>query len=115
MAISSKIDEGKKRDKEKGQSPWETQKWGGVVSCAVARASPPLAAAARPLAPAHTVSFTVHETIKPAEAFRATSQRLEDRRREGGWDDNDPSVALHLRYMYVLPYARLIQVPPGYG
>lgn len=112
LAISSKIDEGKKnleRDKERpDRACGRHRNGGGVVSCAVVRASPPLAAAARPLVPAHTVSFTVHETIKPAEAFRATSQRARGQAQGGDGTIMIPPrcspSALRYKYMYVLPY-----------
>jgi len=64
------IDEGKTRAQENGQGRGE----GGWPSCDAVRASHEQLCQG----PCAYCIFTVHETIKPAEAFRATSAASAD-------------------------------------
>lgn len=108
LAMAKVIDEGKTRAKENGQDQSRPEE-GGWPSCDVVRASHHEQLCQGPCA---YCIFTVHETIRPAEAFRATSAASADEGQGMGGGDGTIMAPRWERscvaHMYVLPDARLM-------
>lgn len=100
LATAKVIDEGKTRAKEKGQGQSRPEE-GGWPSCDVVRASHHEQLCQGPCA--YRIA-TVHATIRPAEAFRATSAASADEEQGmgvGEWHDNGSSLRAKLRSAHV--------------